>query len=143
MLCLKDIPYIERAGQTLALDLFLPDDEPPSGLMLLAHGGGFMKGDRAGPPAEKLAVKLTDLGVALASVIYRLNSEDTDLPVPVRRQVYAHRRRAKDCGITLHHNLMGPRFEAARQDVGAALQFLNSTQSPQDFSALAIGLIGI
>lgn len=143
MLCLNDIPYIKRAGHTLALDLFLPDDAPPSGLMLFAHGGGFMKGDRAGPPAEKLAGKLTDLGVALASVSYRLNTEDTDLPVPIRRQVYANRRRAKDCGITLQHNLLGPRFEAARQDVGAAIQFLRSAQSPRDFSKLPIGLIGI
>ncbi|WP_412554794.1 alpha/beta hydrolase [Shimia sp. MIT1388] len=143
MQCLKDISYIERDGQTLALDLYLPDDAPPSGLMLFAHGGGFVKGDRTGPPAEKLAGKLTDLGVAMASVSYRLNTEDTDLPVPIRRQVYAYRRRAKDCGIALQHNLMGPRFEAARQDVGAAFQFLQSTQSPQDFSALTIGLIGI
>ncbi len=143
MQCLKDIPYIERDGQTLALDLYLPDDAPLSGLMLFAHGGGFMKGERTGPPAKNLAGKLTDLGVAMASVSYRLNTEDTDLPVPIRRQVYANRRRAKDSGITLQHNLMGPRFEAARQDVGAAFDFLRSTQSPQDFSTLPMGLIGI
>lgn len=143
MLCHKDIPYTERAGQPLALDLYLPDDAPPSGLMLFAHGGGFMKGDRTGPPAEKLAGKLTDLGVAMASVSYRLNTEDTNLPVPIRRQVYANRRRAKDNGIILQHNLMGPRFETARQDVGAAFQFLQSDRCPSNFSKLHMGLIGI
>ncbi|MCH2066759.1 MAG: hypothetical protein MK208_05985 [Shimia sp.] len=143
MQCLKDIPYIERDGQTLALDLFLPDSTPPSGLMMFANGGGFMKGDRVGPPAEKLARRLTNLGVAMASISYRLNAEDTDLPVPIRRQVYANRRRAKDDGITLQHNLMGPRFEAARQDVGAAFEFLRRDQCPTNFNALPIGLIGI
>ncbi|WP_299420327.1 carboxylesterase family protein [uncultured Shimia sp.] len=140
---LTEIPYVERSGHTLALDLFLPDDKSPTGLMLFVHGGGFLKGDRRGPPAERLARKLTDLGVAMASISYRLGAEDTDLSVPIRRQVYANRRRTKGCGLTLQHNLMGPRFEAARMDAGAAIAFLRSPKSPQNFGDLNIGLIGI
>ncbi|MFY0661037.1 MAG: hypothetical protein JXR15_11120 [Shimia sp.] len=143
MLEFPDIPYVERAGHTLALDLFLPNDKLPTGLMLFVHGGGFLKGDRLGPPAERLARKLTGLGVAMASISYRLGTHDTELPVPIRRQVYANRCRAKACGLALQYNLMGPRFEAARTDVGAAFEFLRSPQSPQNFSDLSIGLIGI
>lgn len=143
MLELRDISYVERAGQTLAFDLYLPDTQPPSGVMLFAHGGGYITGDRTGPPVEQLASRLTSLGAALASVSYRLNTKDTDLPVPIRRQVYANRRRSNGCGIQLQHNLMGPRFEAARQDLGAALHFLRSSKSPRNFKESKIGVIGI
>ena len=138
-----DIPYIERAGQSLSLDLFVPSDQPAQGLMLFAHGGGFARGTRQAAPSARLARRLTSMGVGLASVSYRLNTDDLDLPTRERRQVYANRQRAKTCGIQLKDKLMGPRFEAARQDVGAALTFFRDGNSPVDFTARPIGLIGI
>ncbi|WP_294224799.1 hypothetical protein [uncultured Shimia sp.] len=138
-----DIPYVERAGHTLSLDLFVPSDQPTQGLMLFVHGGGFARGARQAAPSARLARRLTSMGVGLASVSYRLNTDDLDLPTRERRQVYANRQRAKTCGIQLKDKLMGPRFEAARQDVGAALAFFRDGDSPVNFSAHPIGLIGI
>lgn len=137
------IDYVERAGTPLALDLYLPEDNPPTGLVLFAHGGGFVKGDRAAAPVEKLARRLTALGAAVASVSYRLKTEDRALPVQQRRHIYANRKKAISLGVKLAHNHMGPRFEAARQDVGEAITFLRNGNGPFDFSMSKFGFIGI
>lgn len=137
------IDYTERAGGPLALDLYLPEDNSPTGLVLFAHGGGFVKGDRAAEPVEKLARRLTALGASVASVSYRLRTEDRALPVQQRRHVYANRKMAISLGVKLSHNHMGPRFEAARQDVGEAISFLRNGNGPCDFSQSKLGFIGI
>jgi predicted esterase len=137
------IDYVERAGTPLALDLYLPDETPPTGLILFAHGGGFVKGNRTTAPAEKLAKRLTALGAAVASISYRLRTEDLALPVRQRRHIYANRKKAISLGVKLAHNHMGPRFEAARQDVGEAITFLRNGSGPYDFSQSEFGLIGI
>lgn len=137
------INYIERADIPLALDLYLPQDKAPSGLIIFAHGGGFVKGNRAAAPVQKLARRLTALGAAIASVSYRLKTEDRTLKVQERRHVYANRKKAIDEGMKLAHHHMGPRFEAARQDMGEALRFLRAGHGPFDFSRSKFGNIGI
>ncbi|MBO6899165.1 MAG: hypothetical protein JJ868_17480 [Shimia sp.] len=143
MHAIHGIDYVERAGTPLALDLYLPEGNSPSGLVLFAHGGGFVKGDRTAAPAEKLAKRLTALGAAVASVSYRLRTEDRALPVQQRRHIYANRKKAISLGVKLAHNHMGPRFEAARQDVGDAISFLRNGNGPCDFSQSKFGFIGI
>ncbi len=138
-----DIEYIERGTSSLAFDLFLPADTPPNGLVIFAHGGGFTRGDRKKAPVDRFAQRLTAVGLAMASASYRLNTPDTDLPVPVRRRVYDNRRQAKEVGVALRNNLMGPKLEAARQDIGALIAFFRNGNGPVDFSNKGIGLLGI
>ncbi|HBE68964.1 MAG TPA: alpha/beta hydrolase [Planctomycetaceae bacterium] len=66
----RDIEYARVADQRLMLDLFLPEgpgaaENPP--LLVWIHGGGWRGGSRAKPPIRRL----TDAGIAIASISYR------------------------------------------------------------------------
>ncbi len=65
---LKDIPFAEINGQTLALDLYLPAT-PPKGVIIWVHGGAWRAGSRAKPGLQGM----TAHGWAVASVDYRLS----------------------------------------------------------------------
>jgi acetyl esterase/lipase len=70
---LRDLCYATVEGIELCLDLHLPDtsqsmsDAP---LVVYAHGGGFMLGDKADAERERL-LGLASHGVAVASINYR------------------------------------------------------------------------
>lgn len=67
-----DLPFAERGGRKLALDLFLPDREGPHPLVLVIHGGGWSLGTRKLGEARPLAESLAKRGIAAASIDYRL-----------------------------------------------------------------------
>lgn len=71
----RDLAYATVDGLELCLDLHLPvaDDAP---LVLYAHGGGFMQGDKADSEKERIGA-LAELGLAVASVNYRLVPDGT------------------------------------------------------------------
>ncbi|PSL17330.1 hypothetical protein [Shimia abyssi] len=142
MRVIEDIIYVERPSASLALDLYLPDGTAHS-TVLHAHGGGFFKGHRAGPRVPLLAQRLTDLGLAFASVSYRLGTpastfNDTDL-----RSIRQNCRRARDQGVLIAKRMLGPAFEAARQDIGTAIAFLTSTHATHDIETSKLVLLGI
>ncbi len=68
---LYDLEYAQVDGQTLKLDLFLPENStgnPP--LLVWIHGGGWTKGSKL--QFNPIFLRLTGAGYATASVDYRL-----------------------------------------------------------------------
>ena len=66
----RDLLFAKVGGQELKLDLYLPDEGKPAGLIVWVHGGAWRAGSR-----ESVDVHgLTALGWAIASVDYRLST---------------------------------------------------------------------
>ena len=69
---LRDLEYANVDGQSLKLDLYLPqqtDRKPP--LLVWIHGGGWTKGSKS--QFNPIFVRLTAEGYAAASIDYRLD----------------------------------------------------------------------
>jgi acetyl esterase/lipase len=67
----RDLEYAEEDGESLGLDLYLPekaDKAPP--LMVWIHGGGWRNGDKAN--VNPAILRLSGEGYAVASINYRL-----------------------------------------------------------------------
>ncbi len=71
MKTLKDIPYIQHNGKDVCLDLYLPDSDSFD-LFVYFHGGGLERGDKANTAVGLFAPYLTERGVAVASLNYRI-----------------------------------------------------------------------
>lgn len=72
----QDVRYARRPGfRPLALDLYVPAD--PFGLCVYLHGGGWRVGSRSEGPADGFFARVASLGLAIASVDYRLSGEAT------------------------------------------------------------------
>jgi acetyl esterase/lipase len=68
---IRDIEFAKPDGQSLLLDLYLPEDRSkPVPIVIFIHGGGWKNGSRKS--GEKTAAWLTDHGFAVASIDYRL-----------------------------------------------------------------------
>ena len=65
----RNIPYVENGHRNQVLDIYLPEtpSEKPLPLMIWIHGGAWMGGSQANPPALYLVKK----GFAVASIQYR------------------------------------------------------------------------
>ena len=73
----SDIVYRVIGRDTLRLDLVLPANGTPRGLLLITHGGGW----RAGDKSERLAPsvrRIAAAGYAVASINYRLTAGATN-----------------------------------------------------------------
>ena len=73
-----DVPYKTVNGQTLAVDIYLPDTSVPSPVVIFTHGGGWSAGDKSDVRAGNIstvAQNLLDAGVAVVSVQYRLAND--------------------------------------------------------------------
>jgi acetyl esterase/lipase len=69
---LRNLVYADEGDRSLAMDLYLPAAaELPPPVAVYFHGGGWAGGDRADFADQRLA-PLARLGVAVASVSYRL-----------------------------------------------------------------------
>ncbi|MBW2964824.1 alpha/beta hydrolase [Candidatus Woesearchaeota archaeon] len=64
----KDIEYAKPAGQSMKLDLYLPQTSTKVPLLIWIHGGGLMEGSKYACPGEEFAKK----GYAMACIDYRL-----------------------------------------------------------------------
>lgn len=69
----RNIPYVENGHRNQVLDLYLPEQpsEKPLPLMIWIHGGAWMGGSQANPPA----LYLVGRGFAVASIQYRFSSD--------------------------------------------------------------------
>ncbi|NQV23040.1 MAG: alpha/beta hydrolase fold domain-containing protein [Rhodopirellula sp.] len=68
---LRDIEFSKPDGHSLKLDLYLPDDRSHAvPVVVFVHGGGWKNGSRKS--GGKTAAWLTEHGIAVASVDYRL-----------------------------------------------------------------------
>ena len=68
---IRDVEYAKVDGQSLKLDLYLPeksDAKPP--LLVWIHGGGWTKGSKSG--INPTIIRLTAEGYAAATIDYRL-----------------------------------------------------------------------
>lgn len=65
---LRDLAYVEDGHARQKLDLYLPA-QPTGPLLVWIHGGGWRAGDKRNPPG----LAALKMGVALASIEYRLS----------------------------------------------------------------------
>ncbi|MEP2530509.1 hypothetical protein [Shimia sp.] len=142
MRVLGDIPYSGRQGIPLALDLYLPET-PAQATVLHAHGGGFFKGHRRAKRVRPLAERLTQQGLALASVSYRLATPPTAFTASDLEIIRESRKRSLRQGVSIAKRMLGPAFEAARQDIGTALSFLRLNHSRYDIQSDKVAVLGI
>ena len=66
-----DIEYAQAAGESLRLDVSIPEGDGPFPIAILIHGGGWGSGDKAADFGA-LSKPLTDSGIAWFSINYRL-----------------------------------------------------------------------
>ncbi|RGP38567.1 alpha/beta hydrolase [Pseudotabrizicola alkalilacus] len=139
MRVIPDIPYGPLPHQ--ALDLALPD--LPRAVVVYAHGGGFAKGSRKEETFADLVARLCPLGIAVASVSYRLGGglvdmEPSDRPA-MRRMVAA----SAAAGLRLNARLYGPAFAMALFDLGRAVSALKSGALVSALTGLPVTLLGM
>ncbi|MDF7806328.1 PKD domain-containing protein [Pontiellaceae bacterium B12219] len=73
-----DVPYKTVDGQTLLLDIYLPDTVGPSPVVMYTHGGGWSTGDKSTIEVgykSWVALNLLEAGVAVVTVDYRLATD--------------------------------------------------------------------
>ena len=73
-----DVAYKTVDGETLRLDIFLPDTQQPSPVVIYTHGGGWATGTKDSINfgyKSKVAEALLNAGVAVISVQYRLTGD--------------------------------------------------------------------
>lgn len=72
---MADVEYARINGRPLLLDLYMPVDAPSAApVVVWIHGGGWVGGDKF--PIGGMQQRLLDRGIAVASVNYRLTSEE-------------------------------------------------------------------
>jgi acetyl esterase/lipase len=70
----RDLPYVPNGHFRQKLDLYLPEAEQTTPLIVWIHGGAFRMGDKGGNvPTEYLKAGYADDGFAVASLNYRLS----------------------------------------------------------------------
>jgi acetyl esterase/lipase len=65
----RDLPYVTNGHFRQKLDLYLPEAEPPTPLIVWIHGGAFRLGDKGG----NVPIEYLHEGYAVASINYRLS----------------------------------------------------------------------
>lgn len=73
----EDVTYAERQSGELKLDLFLPDSDDPSPLVVWVHGGGWLVNTRKSHP--NLRRYFAEQGYAMATVSHRLSAVPEDI----------------------------------------------------------------
>lgn len=72
----KDVEYGRAAGESLKLDVSVPDGPGPFPAVILVHGGGWVTGDKSGGPRKAFIAPLHEplerAGFAWFSINYRL-----------------------------------------------------------------------
>jgi acetyl esterase/lipase len=97
-----DIVYVVRGKMPLMGDLYLPGAGGKRPALVLAHGGGFLQGDRKDGQMEEFARAAMPLGWVAFSVDYRLMKEGGTFPrnaQDVKCAVQWLRAHAKEFGV--------------------------------------------
>jgi acetyl esterase/lipase len=72
----RDVEYGQAAGESLKLDVSVPDGPGPFPAVILVHGGGWVTGDKSGGPRKAFIAPLHEplerAGFAWFSINYRL-----------------------------------------------------------------------
>jgi acetyl esterase/lipase len=122
-----DVKYRSVDDQELSLDLYRPATKGPHPVAVGFHGGSWHGGDRKDPYMVKMCVALNELGIACASVQYRLVPKGRHLaPVEDARQsVQFLRANAERFGLD------GKRVLAFGMSAGAHLACMLGAESDQ------------
>ncbi|SFR65563.1 alpha/beta hydrolase [Litoreibacter janthinus] len=141
MKCVSDIVYDPR--HQLALDLYLPDSLTADACVIYAHGGGFRRGHRAHVETGHFALKLTEAGFAMASISYRLRTENDAFSEEDVAHIEAQIARTEKVGLTLSPNLYGASFMAAMEDMSNAIEYLWVEGERLGIASRKLGVLGI
>ncbi len=141
MKCVSDIVYDSQ--NSLALDLYLPDDLTAEACVIYMHGGGFQKGSRDGDEVAHFAKALTDGGFAMASISYRLNTPADMFSTKEQDYIEAYVGRSQKLGLSLSPNLYGAAYIAAMEDLSRAIEYLWVEGEALGIAHRKVGVIGI
>jgi para-nitrobenzyl esterase len=90
----SDITYgqnitLQNQNQVLKLDFYEPQGDilPARPLVIMAHGGNFIGGDKAGADIEPVAMSLAKAGYTVASISYRLGVAGIPFPGPTEDDI--------------------------------------------------------
>lgn len=128
-----DLEYGKAAGESLKLDLRVPDEDGPFPVCILVHGGGWSKGDKQ-KQVKPLFAPLTAAGFAWVSINYRLapahkypdSVEDLETAI---RWVKAHAGQ---------YHLDAMRIALIGESAGGHLVALVGTQAKEDLRVAAV-----
>ncbi|MDB6114415.1 MAG: Alpha/beta hydrolase fold-3 domain protein [Lacunisphaera sp.] len=128
-----DIEYGTAAGESLKLDLSVPDEDGPFPVCILVHGGGWSKGDKQ-KQVKPLFEPLSRAGYAWVSINYRLapahkypgSVEDVETAI---RWVKAH---------AAQYKLDPLRIALIGESAGGHLVALVGTQAKPDLRVAAV-----
>lgn len=79
---IKDVEYGRAGGESLRMDVRIPDSTRPLPAAIIVHGGGWMRGDRVWN-VEPLFAPLERAGFASFSISYRLAKDFLQIGVAV------------------------------------------------------------
>jgi para-nitrobenzyl esterase len=89
-----DITYgqnvtLQGQNEVLRLDFYEPQGDllPKRPLIVMAHGGNFIGGDKAGPDIDPVAQSLAKAGYTVASINYRLGVSGIPFPGPTEGDI--------------------------------------------------------
>ena len=126
----NDIVYKATAGgKVLKVNIF-SSKKTIKATILYTHGCGFMKGNHKDITAKRLAEKLCEERVMLASFDYRLKAEITAFPLENQPIIIAAQARTALAGIPINPHFCGPRFYAALEYLSDAVYFLRDKDGP-------------
>jgi alpha-L-fucosidase 2 len=128
-----DIEYGTAAGESLKLDISVPDEDGPFPVCILVHGGGWTNGDKQ-KQVKPLFAPLTAAGYAWVSINYRLapahkypgSVEDVETAI---RWVKAH---------AAQYKLDALRIALIGESAGGHLVALVGTQAKDDLRVAAV-----
>lgn len=112
------------SGQHLELDLWHPKGAPV-GLVVHAHGGGFVHGSRDDRIARHFGPILAAKGIAFASISYRKGGvAGRAFPAETREAIDAAAQKSSAFYPSVRQNLFGPSLLRAAVDFRRAVAFL-------------------
>lgn len=116
----------------------------PKALVVYAHGGSFMTGNRQDRLARHFATLLSEMGVAFASIDYRKGGDPwRDLAESERPGIEAASARSEAAYPEIPARLFGPLLYRATQDFGAAVDWLRDAEDGPRLGDLPLIVAGL
>lgn len=139
---MRTLVYAQRPTGPLHIDLFEPAKDSGT-LVIYAYGGGFSKGSRLASRDSPLVKTLIQQGFSVAITDYRLNTNEPDVPEPMRQIVRKVQKRVRKKGYTLHPRLYGHRLYCAALDLSDAVRFCRSQNIAQRVAMVGVSAGGL
>ena len=128
----KDVEYARINGESLRMDVRVPDSKGPYPAAIVIHGGGWMRGDRVWN-VEPLFTPLTQSGFASFSISYRLAKYFLEIGTAVedvRHAIRFVRDNAEKYGVDPN------RLALIGESAGAHLAAMAALEEPKSVAAV-------